>query len=200
MNVKAIATFFALLLSAFPALAQDTRIVGFTYGGNGCPGGSATGMISPDQKALTVIFDQFQAKAGPGVSISDNRAFCQLLVDLRFDPGWQVSIFDATFRGFADLQKGVVGTHQTSYYFSGSPLTSGPVSWTMTGPFSGNFTRTDQFATVVWSDCGSVRPLNIKTNLYVTNRNVPMNEGILTNDTTDLRVRITYGLDFRRCP
>jgi hypothetical protein len=199
MHFKAIAVFSAVFLSALPALAQNTRIDGFTYAGDGCPGGSATGAVSPDQQALTVIFDQFQASAGPNASIALNRSFCQLLVDLSFDPGWQFTVFDATFRGFADLQPGVTALHQTSYYFSGSPLTSGPLTWRMVGPFTGDFSRLDNFATTVWSECGTQRPLNIKTNLYVSNRNAPRNEGVLTNDTTDVQVRLTFGLTWRRC-
>lgn len=192
--------FCSVFFFALPALAQNARIEGFTYAGSGCPIGSAAGVISPDQKALTVIFDQFEAQAGPGTSRSANRAFCQLAVDLRFDPGWQVALFDATYRGFADLEAGVQAMHETSYYFSGSPLTSGPLTWNMVGPFTDNFSRTDSFATTVWSECGTVRPLNIKTNLYVTNRFAPSRAGVVTNDTTDVQVRIEYALMFRRCP
>ncbi|WP_437338842.1 DUF4360 domain-containing protein [Sorangium sp. So ce394] len=192
--------FSSAFLFAFPALAQNARIEAFTYAGSGCPVGSAAGVISPDQKALTVIFDQFEAHAGPGAARAANRAFCQLAVDLRFDPGWQVAVFDATYRGFADLEPGVHGLHETSYYFSGSPLTSGPLTWSMIGPFTNDFSRTDAFATTVWSECGTVRPLNIKTSLYVTNRLAPSSSGVLTNDTTDVQVRIDYALTFRRCP
>jgi len=192
--------FCSAFFFAFPALAQNTRIANFTYAGSGCPVGSAAGVISPDQKALTIIFDQFEAHAGPGIGRASNRAFCQLAVDLRFDPGWQVAVFDATYRGFADLEGGVQGLHETSYYFSGSPLTSGPLTWSMIGPFTNNFSRTDTFTTSVWSECGTVRPLNIKTSLYVTNRLAPSSSGVLTNDTTDVQVRIEYGLVFRPCP
>ncbi|WP_437840617.1 DUF4360 domain-containing protein [Sorangium sp. So ce1153] len=192
--------FSSVFLFAFPALAQNARIEAFTYAGSGCPVGSAAGVISPDQKALTIIFDQFEAQAGPGAARGANRSFCQLAVDLRFEPGWQVAVFDATYRGFADLEPSVQGLHETSYYFSGSPLTSGPVTWSMIGPFTNNFSRTDSFATTVWSECGTVRPLNIKTSLYVTNRLAPARSGVLTNDTTDVQVQIEYGLTYRRCP
>lgn len=200
MTLKSGIVFSSVFLFAAPALAQNTRIEGFTYAGSGCPVGSAAGIISPDQKALTVIFDNFAAQAGPGYPLSANRAFCQLAVDLRFDPGWQVAVFDATYRGFADLEPGVRAAHETSYYFSGSPLTSGPLLWNMVGPFTSNFSRTDSFSTTVWSECGAVRPLNIKTNLFVTNRHAPSNMGLVTNDTTDLQVRLEFGLVYRRCP
>ncbi|MGK4005075.1 DUF4360 domain-containing protein [Sorangium sp. So ce1036] len=200
MLLRSTLVFSSAFLFAFPALAQNARIEGFTYAGSGCPVGTAAGVISPDQKALTVIFDRFEAQAGPGAARSANRAFCQLAVDLRFEPGWQVALFDATYRGFADLESGVQALHETSYYFSGSPLTSGPLTWSMVGPFTDNFSRTDSFATTVWSECGTVRPLNIKTNLYVTNRLAPARAGVVTNDTTDVQVRIEYALMYRRCP
>ncbi|AUX42831.1 hypothetical protein SOCE26_042660 [Sorangium cellulosum] len=190
---------FSVFLCAFPALAQNARIEGFTYAGSGCPVGTAAGFIAADQKALTMIFDQFEAQAGPGAPRAANRAFCQLAVDLRFDPGWQVALFDATYRGFADLEPGVLASHETSYYFSGSPLTSGPLTWSMAGPFTRDFSRTDSFAATVWSECGTVRPLNIKTSLYVTNRLAPSRSGVVTNDTTDVQVRIEYVLAYRRC-
>ena len=34
------------------------------YGGNGCPSGSASVTLSPDQKSLSVLFDQYMAEAG----------------------------------------------------------------------------------------------------------------------------------------
>ncbi|WP_437682640.1 DUF4360 domain-containing protein [Sorangium sp. So ce131] len=49
------------------------------------------------------------------------------------------------------------------------------------------------------SECGTVRPLNIKTSLYVTNRLAPARSGVVTNDTTDVQVRIEYVLAYRRC-
>ncbi|WP_437878595.1 DUF4360 domain-containing protein [Sorangium sp. So ce513] len=200
MSLRKAFFFSSVFLFASPALAQNARIEAFTYAGSGCPVGTAAGVISPDQKALTIIFDQFEAQAGPGTARAANRSFCQLAVDLRFDPGWQVALFDATYRGFADLEPSVHALHETSYYFSGSPLTSGPVTWSMIGPFTNNFSRTDNFATMVWSECGTVRPLNIKTSLFVTNRMAPLHSGVLTNDTTDVQVSIQYGLAYRRCP
>ena len=68
---------------------------------------------------MTLIFDSYVASMGTGVAITENRKNCQLNLNLQYPPGFQFSIFSADYRGFAELDAGVNGTQQSTYYFSG---------------------------------------------------------------------------------
>lgn len=68
---------------------------------------------------MTLIFDQYVASMGTGVPITENRKNCQLNINLQYPGGFQYSIFSADYRGFAELDAGVNGTQQSTYYFSG---------------------------------------------------------------------------------
>ena len=54
-----------LSLSLTPdALADGIRLGNPEYGGSGCPGGSASVALSPDQSAISILFDQYVVEAG----------------------------------------------------------------------------------------------------------------------------------------
>ena len=48
------------MLAAAPAQASDDISLGEPgYGGSGCPQGSASTILSPDGKSLSILFDEF---------------------------------------------------------------------------------------------------------------------------------------------
>lgn len=117
---------------------SQVYINGITYGGTGCPQGSLSSFISADRQTFvnawtftavvadlyvpyrfTLIFDEYVASIGPGVAITENRKNCQLDIDLQYPSGFQYSVFNADYRGYAALDANVTGTQQSTYYFSG---------------------------------------------------------------------------------
>ncbi len=114
---------------------EPIRIRGVHYGGTGCPGNSVDTYVSPDASAMTLIFDQYVAEVGPGISASASRKFCNLVVDMVVPSGWQFSVFQVDYRGFADLKSATTGYMNSSYYFSGSDARTN--TRTTTARFSG---------------------------------------------------------------
>ena len=117
---------------------SQVYINGITYGGTGCPQGSLSSFISADRQTFvhvetlirtiadlymsyrfTLIFDNYVASIGPGVAITESRKNCQLDIDLQYPSGFQYSVFNADYRGYAALDANVTGTQQSTYYFSG---------------------------------------------------------------------------------
>lgn len=98
---------------------NQVQIVGFEYGGTGCPASSVSSVLSDDQTIITLIFDKYVATIGPNVNVADNRKNCQLNINLRYPGGFQYSILSAEYRGYARLDPGVSGTQKSTYYFSG---------------------------------------------------------------------------------
>lgn len=68
---------------------------------------------------MTLIFDQYVASQGKGISVTESRKNCQLNIALLYPSGFQYSVFSADYRGYAALDKGVNGTQKSTYYFSG---------------------------------------------------------------------------------
>ncbi|KAI9028446.1 hypothetical protein DFJ74DRAFT_703423 [Hyaloraphidium curvatum] len=117
-----------LLEKRAPAIPIDQiKILDVSYGGTGCPAGSAAWTISEDKTALTVIYDNFIASAGQNVSYTENRKFCQLSVKMKFPQGLTFSLHELIARGSVQLDDGTWGKHQSLWYFSGERRQAVPV-------------------------------------------------------------------------
>lgn len=98
---------------------HEVEIQAVTYGGTGCPDKTVQGLMSDDRTTITLSFDTYTVQSGPNVAATERRKFCQLQLKLKYPSGFQYSIFGADYRGYASLEKGVTGTAQSTYYFSG---------------------------------------------------------------------------------
>jgi hypothetical protein len=81
-----------------------------TYRGTGCPDGSAVVDLTPDRKSFTVMLSKFKAAASPDM----DRNNCQLNIDMRVPAGFQYTVFNATYRGYVDIDQGVSATLSVS--------------------------------------------------------------------------------------
>lgn len=115
-------------------------IKGITTSGTGCPQGSVGKFISSDLStyvnksqcssavinlcSFTLIFDKYVTSIGPGVAATEARKFCQINLQLHYPGGFQYSVMSAIYRGYANLEAGVTGTQEATYYFSGRKLFS----------------------------------------------------------------------------
>jgi hypothetical protein len=181
--VPALLAASTLLVSTMgPASAQSVQIQGASYGGNGCPAGSASVSVSPDGQELTILFDRFSA--------TNNRKSCNLSIPIRVPQGFQISLYDADYRGYVapDTQANL----RAEYFFAGG---RGPVfSRTFNGET--NYNVRDSLATVanVWSRCGD--SLNMRVNAALTARG----RGQATLDSFDLAHRgLVYHIKYRSC-
>jgi len=186
--------------SALADVPSYVRIVGITYAGSGCPAGTVGNNVSPDFQAFTLLFDQYQALAGPGVSFSQKRKNCQVNVSMDIPSGWSYTLFTVDTRGYVSLQPGVRAMEQSTYYFQGQSLT-GRQQTIVYGPTDRNYQAKDQLTleNQVWSPCGAVRSLNINTEVRVDNSAAPNNQGMMTVDSIDGHFKLIYGLRWRRC-
>jgi hypothetical protein len=200
--IKSLAAAFIAFMGAGHAFADVPGYVhvrAISYAGSGCPAGSVAQNVSPDLQAFTLLFDQYIAEVGPGVPLGNSRKNCQILVDLDFPAGWSFSVLTVDYRGFADLEAGVSGQQQSSYYFQGQGATA-RLATNFSGPTSRDYQIRDTLglSAVVWSPCGAQRALNINTQVRLSAAN-RFARGILTTDSIDGAVRQIYGLQWRRC-
>lgn len=169
-----------------------------SYGGTGCPAGSARAVVSPDRTSFTMIFDSYIAQAGAGRPMLD-RKNCQILVNFDFPQGWTYSIARMDYRGFYSLGAGGQGTQQSTYYFQGNTQQASLRSM-FVGPAQGNYLFSDTLGlnAMVWAPCGARVGLNINTSLLAQVNN-PSTYAYLTTDSIDGTVKTTYVLQWKKC-
>jgi Domain of unknown function (DUF4360) len=182
---------FATLAAApiTPAFANNNQveIMGASYAGSGCPSQSASVSVSPDGQELTILFDKFAAL---GNSPTESRKSCNLSIPIRIPQGFQVSLYDADYRGY--VAPATSGTLRAEYFFAGS---RGPVFQRTFGGDT-NYNVRDSLATVadVWSACGT--SANMRVNASMTARG----QGMATVDSFDLAHRgLVYHIKYRSC-
>ncbi|KAH8589932.1 secreted protein, partial [Bisporella sp. PMI_857] len=178
---------------------NDIYINKFTYAGSGCPAGSVANSTDASKQVLTLLFDQYVASIGPGTKVADRRKNCAVSLDIHYPQGYQYSIFSADYRGYADLDKGVTGEQQSTYYFSGQQQQF-KAKTTWKGEYRADYLLTDKYAieSVVWSPCGANLPLNINTEVRLSSQK-PNQAGLLTNDSQDFKVTKKYRVQWRKC-
>jgi Domain of unknown function (DUF4360) len=191
--MKFIHAFFAaatlMAVAVNPAVANNNKveILGANYGGNGCPNNSASVTVSPDGQELSILFDKFIAN---GSNVSESRKSCNLSIPIRVPQGFQISLYDADYRGY--VAPATTGNLRAEYFFAGS---RGPV---FNRRFNGeaNYNVRDSLETVanVWSACGA------SENMRVNAAMVARGKGVATVDSFDLAHRgLVYHIKYRSC-
>lgn len=181
------------------------------YSGNGCPNGTIGATLSPDNKTLSVLFDQMTTEAGPTTGASIARKICRLRVPIRVSPGFQVAIVKSDIRGFTslpELSKTVVKTsHNLSIEKNGGNLQLDKRPFiretTVEGPadedlFIGNHIESNQ----VWSPCGASFSINVGMTITVTASPNVLSDAMAVIDSLDLigdQKGMDYHLSWRRC-
>lgn len=89
-----------------------------SFSGNGCPQDTVSTSYSSDKTLVTFGFDSFQTYIGPGTTVADRSKNCQLHLTLNYPGGFQYSLVDSTYHGYAQMDTGVTGTFYSTYYFS----------------------------------------------------------------------------------
>lgn len=174
-----------------------------TVNGSGCPAGTAAVAVSPDNTAFTVTYSDYLAQVGVGASPTDFRKNCQLNVIVHAPSGFTYAVSETDYRGFGYLEAGAYATEKASYYFQGSPTTTG-VTHRYDGPLDDNWQATDvnSVAELVYAPCGELRNLNINTELrvYGGTSDTKTTTSFMTMDSTDSAISTTYHFSWLTCP
>jgi hypothetical protein len=208
-SILALAPAIIASVSAAPterATGPDPSKVTFDaiiYAGSGCPAGSVANIANDDRTLLTTVFDSFIASVGPGVAVTENRKNCQMTLNIHYPGGFQFSIFEADYRGYAQLDAGVTGLQKSTYYFSGS-TSQATLQTPFKGPENGqDYTITNKLenSSLVWSPCGEEGLLNINAQVQVNTQPGASSTaaGQLTVDSVDTKVTQIYSVQWRPC-
>lgn len=178
-KLNIIATVVYLILGV-AAYAEQPQMGTPAFDGTGCKPNTAAAVLSPDGTSLSLIFDEYQAKAGNGVR--DERKFCNIVLPFNIPAGHTLSILQADYRGFHSLPVKAVTEFKTSYQFDAAHPHPGRTQ-KYRGVLSGEFIDTDFVR--LSSRCGGAAQLTIRTELVVKT-NDHGDEAFSQLDTADL--------------
>lgn len=196
----------SLLLSAlimftsplFSTWYDDIRLGNPEYGGTGCPAGTASATLSPDAKALSLLFDNFVVEAGGTSGRSLDRKNCNIAVPVHVPQGFSVSIFQIDYRGFNSLPYGAYSRFNVEYFFAGS---TGPAyQKQFNGQLEDEYLLRNSIeaSAVTWSDCGQQVILRANTGMLVrtNSSNAPAYASV---DSADVQAGLVFNLRWKRC-
>ncbi len=154
--------------------AGEVQILGFQHQGTGCRPGSVASQLSPDGKALTLLFDDYvvdNSDSPSGIAQKN----CQVQLNLAKPPTWEYSLFCLDYRGYANLESGAQGFHTSAYAFgSGQKIPLGGLN--LSGPASQDYSHLVvlPLTQTAWSGCsqGGTANLGIDTQIRVSGKAV----------------------------
>lgn len=186
-----------IFLTAFAAHADDIALGEPGYGGSGCPQGTVSATLSPDQKQLSLIFDEYLVEAG-GDFRKNVRKNCNIAIPVHVPQGFSISIVDVDYRGYVSLPRGASARLSTEYFFAGR---RGPrFNKTFRGYTDEDFDFSNQIGigALVWSACGADTILRVNSSMLVRS-NRSNEEALAIVDSADFDAGIIYQLQWKRC-
>lgn len=188
----------ALALLSLSSYADSIRLGDPSYGGTGCPSGSAAAALSPDASSLSILFDKYVVEAGGTTGRDNDRKNCNIAVPVHVPQGFSVSVFKVDYRGFNSLPYGAYSQFNVEYFFAGR---RGPAyQKKFYGQLADNYvlSNTLQAASAVWSACGQDVILRVNSSMFVQT-NSQRKQSMSTVDSADFDAGLVYHLAWRKC-
>lgn len=199
--MKKVLLIASMLLSAQMAWSQlqpGLQLGEPSYGGTGCPAGSASVSVSPDQDEISILFDNFVAEAGGPSRRRIDRKACDMSIPIRIPQGYSVAVIQTDFRGFNLVPVGGMNRLNTEYFWASQ---RGPAYSDMfRGPQNDDYFATNgvMAAGTVWTPCGMSTNLRIRATI-MTQTNGRMDQSMMTVDSADISSGLIYHIQWRRC-
>ena len=175
-----------------------------SYSGTGCPQGTASAVLSPDGKTLSVLFDSYVAEAGGGVSQARDAKGCQINIPFIVPAGYAVQVVKMDYRGFASLPNGARSTFGAGFRFlevNGAATNARRVlrANLMQGPRSENFVLTSMLPGSAFSPCGQNFVLAAESILNVQSNRAGEQTVASVDSVDSVQTPVVYSLRWQRC-
>lgn len=189
-----------VLAAVAQAKAQELRLGEPQYGGTGCPDGTASVVLSPEETTLSILFDNYVVETG-GLNKLNDRKNCNIAIPIHIPQGYSYSVVALDYRGYMSIPRGGSARLAVNYFLAGEGSeNSVRTSATFTGPVERDYLKTDRLGVeaVVWSACGADTILRTNTTLALKT-NSRGDEAMATVDSIDVKSGIVYHLQWKRC-
>lgn len=201
-SVKSLLMLAACWLIATQAQAQllpGIRLGLPSYGGTGCPAGTASVTLSPSEDAISLLFDQYTTEAGGITGKVVDRKSCMITVPVTIPQGYSVAVIQTDFRGFNLIPgAGAYNRIDTEYFWAGM---RGPrYSRVYNGPQNADYIETNgvMATSLVWTPCGASVSLRVNSSI-MTQSNAAREQSMMTVDSADISSGLIYHIQWRRC-
>jgi Domain of unknown function (DUF4360) len=183
------------------AAITDVRLVG-----SGCDMASASVVLSPDLKDMSLFFDNYVVEIGEGSehpTLLKLQKDCQIQVQMQIPDGWQMAFKGADYRGFVALSSQGTAFHRFSILQEGAPIVSMREA-SLNGPVNTDYHARSEVRPerVTWSKCLSgLTSVNLMSQIGVS-LNPRSSDRSLTQivlDSTDTSFKQSLSVDWRRC-
>lgn len=183
------------------------------YAGNGCPEGTMSLSMSPDNLSFSLLFDSFTAEVGAGAQRMRDVMSCQIVIPFDIPEGTQMEITRVDFRGFVTIPEGGRGALHSVFNFfdrGRGPQDRGNMRDRMNirYQFAGPITENYEISTGVINERGApeteVSPCGGRAYLSITNR-LQVNAGrrgetaSATIDSIDGSSNSVYYVNWKKC-
>ncbi|MEK6580084.1 MAG: DUF4360 domain-containing protein, partial [Bdellovibrionota bacterium] len=195
-----------LVGSVWASSPSDVRLGNPVMGGDGCVDPvrniqTASAVLSDDRTSLSILYDAYSAQAGRNFGKTFERKHCDLVVPLQVPAGYEVSVMQVDYRGFAAIPQGGSGRFRAEYFFAGEGR--GIVTEQRFAPGAmTEYLVPNNLTVESWSTCGASVNLRVNSSI-IAQSNVNGDEAQVTVDSTDANIRNKYGvifhLSFRAC-
>jgi hypothetical protein len=165
----------------------------------GCAEGTTTAALSPDKLAMTVTFNDLEARVGPGIPAADATVVCELNLVLTIPDGYTYAISKMDFRGYAKLPAGSIGAHIAAQGVLGQQLEA--TATLLPGPLEREWSSTAVPEEPVYAPCDRSPTLNLQTVLYISGGGAENTREInyLTMDSNDASFVSRYHVSWATC-
>ncbi|MCP4745224.1 MAG: DUF4360 domain-containing protein [Desulfobacteraceae bacterium] len=181
---------------------SDVYIYDFAYGGDGCPNGSGSAVMSPDFSKISVFFDEYYAYSAEDPRGRDRKS-CNLGVAVHVPHGMTVALIKLDYRGYVDVPPGGYAAFLANYFFAGQIVgDSFKLEWgDDTERVEEDFLSSDEFLAghVTYSPCGEDVIIRTNTSLKAYENASSGEDTFAQVDTIDLGTSIVYQLSWKQC-
>lgn len=141
--------------------------------GSGCPAGTASTRVSPDNTGFHISYSSFIARDGGTATPTAFRRNCQVGVQVHVPQGFTYAVASAEYRGRVALASSASALQRNNYYFQGVGETNNVVEHNFYGALNGAWRTKDVTAVtdLVYAPCGRDIILNINSELRVDSPN-----------------------------
>lgn len=185
--------------------------------GDGCPDGSVTAALTPDQTTVSVLFDQLLTNVPPAnPSPMLGHKSCSVTLDVKFAGQYRVAVVGSDINGFvhvpANATSKISVKHWSMFDMGGRNAAKMNIDRDFTGPTEQNVQILTRFADVpMWSYCGTQMRNNMDLpfmtiNIELTSNNQNPTENLLAAidsldfTTSGLAYHLAWTEDRKSCP
>jgi hypothetical protein len=180
--------------------AEQVVIDIVTVNGSGCPVGTVSVSVLPDNTGFQLNLTDYRAVAGGGAANTAFRKNCQLNLAMHVPEGFTYAITRTDYRGRMHVEPGATAVHRSNFYYSGLSSTIYRTH-TFAGPIDGSWQATDVIepAARIYPPCGQPRNLNINSELRVNAGTSPDQASWISMSASDAEVHSAFQFEWRKC-